>query len=80
MITYYILLPNDKNTDSEHIELGTDNGFGKFWGGTGLSALHKIVNQHPELIDSVTIITDQGKKMGINEFIEIIGKLNIVFN
>ena len=68
---YYILLPNDKESDThfETNELGEDNGFGVFWGAYGLKTLMTIVDRQPELLPHITIKTDKGKSLDVAEFL-----------
>ena len=79
---YYILLPNDTEKEShyETNELGEDNGFGVFWGAQGLTTLMSIVTNKPELLPNITIKTDKGTSMDIEEFLKAINKLKVRIN
>ena len=79
MIDYYIFLPGDKEEDvwcEDHL-LGTDNGRGLFWTGTGLKALTKIAERNPELLESVKIKNSKGNYVTVQDFIILLDRLKI---
>ena len=79
---YYILLPNDTEKEShyETNELGEDNGFGVFWGANGLQILMSIVNKQPELLPHITIKTDKGNSISVEQFLTQIKGLKVRTN
>lgn len=76
---YYILYPD--NTEADTIndinQLGDDNGFGVFWANRGFNVLLEAVKQEHEIVEHFTIITDQGKKISVEEFLDKIKKLKV---
>tara|TARA_R100000005_G_C5002017_1_gene209444 strand:- start:944 stop:1168 length:225 start_codon:yes stop_codon:yes gene_type:complete len=72
MKEYFLIYDND-----EPISLGTDNGFGVFWGEQGITALMQMVDKHPDELTKVVIKTDKGKKMSVSEFLEAIAQLKV---
>ena len=57
MTTYYLLLEGDTEEDSfyETNVLGEES-LGTFYPGQGFIAFNNIVNKHPQVLDSVTIL------------------------
>lgn len=76
---YYLKMPGDtlENLTYESNLLGTDNGFGVFWAGQGMKILLKIVNEEPEALGVLEILTDTGRKYSVTEFMDNIEKLNV---
>ena len=78
---YFILMEGEsvENCMNETNLLGEDNGFGVFWGGSGLTALMNIVDNHPDYLlgKKVSIITDKGNDMSVEEFLQAIEKLKV---
>ena len=78
---YFIVMEGEslENCMKETNLLGEDNGFGVFWAGSGLEALMNIVNNHPEYIEgkALSIITDKGAFLNIEQFLEAIEKLQV---
>lgn len=72
-MTYYILLPNDKEVTDANV-LGEDNGFGRFDYGLGMDALTKIINKYPEYVEHIKIIDDNKKEYSVEDFLDIIAK------
>ena len=59
--TYYIMLPDDGPNELEYDAnvLGQES-FGKFYAENGMKSLESIVENHAELLQSTTIVTDTG--------------------
>tara|TARA_Y100000593_G_C4267382_1_gene315519 strand:- start:901 stop:1146 length:246 start_codon:yes stop_codon:yes gene_type:complete len=77
--SYYILLPGDDKKDlvNDTNILG-EVSFGNFWPGGGFKALSKIINEKPDYIDDIEILSDMGKKLSITEFLDMISKLKVI--
>ena len=78
-MTYYILFPGDKESDTiyEDRRLGEDNGFGVFWAGEGFSILRKMIDQELQTLEQIKIFNEQGKQLKIESFLTKIEKLQI---
>ena len=76
---YYILYPGDtqESVINDINQLGEDNGFGVFWANTGFKILDKVVNENNPLIEDFKIVTDQGKYISVEIFLDKIKKLKI---
>lgn len=72
---YYILLPGDseKNTMYDSNVLGVYS-FKRFAPDLGYEVLQKIINEQPELIESVRIFNEKGKRFTLEEFVNEITK------
>jgi len=79
---YFIMLPGDtqKEAHFESNEIGEDTGFGVFWAGSGLKALMHIVDSQPEILPHITIKTDKGKNLSVEQFLTEIKKLKVRVN
>jgi hypothetical protein len=76
---YFILGPSDTEKDciNDSNVLG-ESSFNTFYSSAGLRALMKIVNETPELLYDIRIITDTNKRLSIEEFLADINKLKIL--
>jgi len=76
------MLPGDTNESVlfESNELGENTGFGVFWAGSGLKALMAMVDKNPEMLPDVTIKTDKGKTITVEEFLTQIKGLKVRSN
>ena len=75
---YYIVLPRDREQDMlNEANLIGEESLGNFWPGSGLTVLMTIVTQKPELVERVTIKTETGKQLSIEEFLSKVNKLKI---
>lgn len=76
---YYILYPDSDSGDivNDINQLGEDNGFGVFWANTGFRVLDKAVNEGHDVVEHFTIITDQGKNISVESFLDKISKLKV---
>jgi hypothetical protein len=77
-MTYYLLLEGDSEKDAYYDSnvLGEES-FGMFYTGQGMVALNNIVNQKPELLESIKILDDTKKPYTLTEFFDILSKLKI---
>jgi hypothetical protein len=77
-MTYYLLLSEDTEKDVyfDSNVLGEES-FGTFYTGQGLVALNNIVNQKPELLETIKILDDTKKSYTLTEFMDIISKFSI---
>ena len=78
-MTYYLLLEGDseKDTHFDSNVLGEES-FGTFYAGQGLVALNNIVNQKPELLETIKILDDTSKSYTITEFMDLLSKFNVI--
>ena len=77
-MTYYLLLEGDSEKDVyfDSNVLGEES-FGTFYAGQGLVALNNIVNQRPELLETIKILDDTKKSYTLTEFMDTISKFTI---
>ena len=75
---YFINVIEDSSQDflNEKYLLG-ESSFKVFWAGTGFNKLQKMINEAPELLDDITVISDQGKSYSVEEFLDTIKKLKV---
>lgn len=80
-MTYFIKLADDTQHELmfDSNILGNES-FGTFYTERGMKSLMTILETHPELLGSTTIVTDTGIEFTVTEFIDRIGKLKILFN
>ena len=78
-MTYYLLLEGDSEKDVyfDSNVLGEES-FGMFYTGQGMVALNNIVNQKPELLESIKILDDTRKPYTITEFMDILSQLKVI--
>jgi hypothetical protein len=78
-MNYYILFLDDTPEDviKDTNQLGEDNGFGVFWAGTGFRILQKLIDEQNDIINHVSIVTDRGKYISVEEFLDKISKLKV---
>lgn len=76
---YYILLPGDTEKDAMlDTNLLGESSFGKFYAGSGLQALMKMVDKKPEMLKLVTIKTDSGQVLSVEGFLTQIQNLKVI--
>lgn len=76
---YFILLPGDTEKDCiKDTNLLGESSFKTFYAGRGLSALMQMVDRSPELLPNVTIKTDQGKTLSVEQFLTDIQGLKVI--
>ena len=73
-MTYYLLLNGDSEKDTlyETNVLGEES-FDTFYPSVGFMMLHRIINQQPELLESIQILDEQKKSYSITEFLDKLG-------
>ena len=77
-MTYYIIMPGDNPNELwDNNELGQVS-FKKFYVGKGMEALQNMIRKHPMALKDVTIKNERGNKFSVQEFLELIGKYQIV--
>ena len=77
-MTYYLLLSGDSEKDTlyETNVLGEES-FDTFYPSVGFMMLHRIINQQPELLESIQILDEQKKLYSITEFLDKLGEWKI---
>jgi len=80
-MTYFIKLEDDTNEELmfDSNILGNES-FGTFYAERGMRSLMSILDKHPQVLESITIVTDTGNEFSVTEFIDKIGRLNVLFN
>ncbi len=78
-MTYYLLLSEDTEKDVyfDSNVLGEES-FGTFYTGQGFVALNNIVNQKPELLETIKILDDYKKFYTLTEFFDLLSKLKVI--
>ena len=78
---YYIMMPGD-NAESTMFETNLlgEASFKVFWAAQGLKALMKMVDQAPEMLETVTIRTEKGESISVEQFLERIQNLSVRSN
>ena len=73
------MLPGDTEKDCiKDTNLLGEASFKTFYAGMGLKALMKMVDRSPELLPNVTIKTDQGKTLSVDQFLTDIQSLKVI--
>jgi hypothetical protein len=77
-MTYYLLLSGDSEKDAlyETNVLG-EVSFDTFYPSVGFIILNRIINQQPELLESLQIIDEQKKAYTITKFLDKLEKWKI---
>ena len=77
-MTYYLLLSGDSEKDAiyETNALGEES-FETFYPSVGFMILHRIINQQPELLETLQIIDEQKTSYTITEFLDKLEKWKI---
>ena len=80
-MTYYIKMSDDTQHELmfDSNILGNES-FGTFYTEKGMKSLMSILDNHPELLESTTIVTDTGIKFTVTEFVDRLNKLKVLFN
>ena len=70
-MTYYLLLSGDSEKDSiyETNVLGEES-FGTFYPSVGFVMLSRIINQQPDLMESMKIVDEQNNSHTITSFLD----------
>ena len=70
-MTYYLLLSGDSEEDALYdTNVLGEESFEMFYPEKGLIALKNIVNNQPELMESIQILDDHKKQYTITEFLD----------
>ena len=78
-MTYYLLLNGDSEKDTLYdTNVLGEESFGTFYTGQGLVALNNIVNQKPELLETIKILDDYKKSYTLTEFFDLLSKLKVM--
>tara|TARA_Y100000389_G_scaffold200775_1_gene241944 strand:- start:561 stop:797 length:237 start_codon:yes stop_codon:yes gene_type:complete len=76
---YYILLPDDTE---EGVQYSTnvlgESSFKNFWADQGFEILERLVNKYPDTLNEVKIKDEKSKEYKVNEFLDIVEKLNLI--
>ena len=77
-MSYYLLLSGDSEKDSlyETNVLGEES-FETFYPSVGFMILQRIINQQPELLESLKILDEHKKSYTITEFLDKLEKWRI---
>ena len=76
---YFILLPGDTEADCvKETNILGECSFNTFYGAKGLTALMKMIEQYPEVLEDVVIKTDTGKSLTIEEFLSTLQNLKVI--
>ena len=80
-MVYYVLIPNGyDNVDGVSyttMRLG-ESSFKSFWTDQGFDALKNVIKEHTDIVELVKIKDEKDRQYQIEEFLAIIGKLNVV--
>ena len=76
---YYILLPDDTEDGVQYSTnvLG-ESSFKNFWAEQGLEILERLVNKYPDTLNEIKIKDEKSKDYTVEEFLDIIEKLNLI--
>ena len=81
-MTYYLLIPErlvegDTNLHTDQYKLG-ESSFGTFYPGQGYHLLEDLADRFPDVLDEVTVKTDQDETLTIEEFLTEIDELTVL--
>jgi hypothetical protein len=80
-MVYYVLIPNGYDSvdgvSYTTMRLG-ESSFKSFWTDQGFDALKNVIKEHTDIVELVKIKDEKDKEYQIEEFLAIIGKLNVV--
>ena len=81
MTEFYIFLSDDDKTQVQYDAniLGRES-FGTFYAERGMQTLETIIERSPSHLKDTEIVTDQGTKYSITEFLDHLNKLKVLFN
>ena len=75
---FYLLMHGDTEQDTlDEANLLGEESLGNFWPGSGLGVLMRLVEEAPEALPTVRIVTDHKQTMGVGEFLEKISTLKV---
>ena len=75
---YFIKILDDDKRDlmNEKYLLG-EQSFKVFWAGTGFESLQSMIKEAPELLESISVMTDTGIFYSVEEFLDKIKTLQV---
>ena len=77
-MTYYLLLSGDSEKDALYdTNVLGEESFETFYPSVGFMILHRIINQQPELLESLQILDEHKKSYTITEFLDRLEKWRI---
>ena len=77
-MTYYLLLEGDTEEDSLYdTNILGEVSFGTFYPSVGFIMLNRIINEKPELLESLQIFDEQKKTYTITKFLDKLEKWKI---
>ena len=80
-MVYYILLPADKLSGTQFsTNILGESSFKNFWTDTGFKILVHLIESNPDVLDDITIKDSKSQEYTIEQFLQIISKLNIIRN
>ena len=75
------MMPGDtEETATYDSNLLGESSFHVFWAGQGLKTLMKMVDEQPEALEHVSIITDRREVISITEFLDTIKLMQVRIN
>ena len=78
-MTYYLLLDGDTSKDVLYdANILGEESFGTFYVEKGMTAFNNIVNNKPELLESLKILDETKKSYTITEFMDVLSKLRVI--
>ena len=70
-MTYYLLLEEDTEEDALYdTNILGEVSFGTFYPSVGFIMLNRIINDRPELLETIKILDEQKKSHTITEFLD----------
>ena len=77
-MTYYLLLDGDTEKDSLYdVNILGEESFETFYPSIGFIMLNRIINEKPELLESLQILDEHKKSYTITEFLDRLEKWRI---
>ena len=77
-MTYYLLLSGDSEKDTLYeTNVLVEESFKTFYPSVGFMILSRIINQQPELLESLKILDEQKKPYTITKFLDKLAKWKI---
>ena len=76
---YYILLPDDTDTGVQYsTNVLWESSFKNFWAEQGFEILERMVHKYPDTLEEVKIKDEKSKDYTVEEFLNIVEKLNLI--
>ncbi len=70
-MTYYLLLENDTEEDALYdTNILGEESFGTFYPSVGFMMLNRIINEKPELLESIQILDDHKNSYTLTNFLD----------